>query len=306
MKVLGQDVSVVYNQLLALWGNIAQWLLRSSIKRYPKRLTAAPSSSYISISGPGGFDRLEVHELPEDQATLGYNLSIFSKGSSCLVNISDKSKLPADLVIVRIHYFSINYADVAIRWGLYESALRFVGWPIVPGFDVSGVVEWAGSESGFSIGEEVFGFSMFGTYSSRVILPGKQIRKLPKGVTLAQGAAIPAVAATGLHALALSGGWPRKPFTANKAVLIHSAAGGVGSMLIQMCKKVGCYPIVAVVGTASKAEYCKQLGADYVIVKKRGKLSLSMFSLSLFFFFTTLLNSHFLFPSFNMLYRQLQ
>ena len=34
--------------------------------------------------------------------------------------------------------FSINYADVCIRWGLYESALRFVGWPIVPGFDLAG------------------------------------------------------------------------------------------------------------------------------------------------------------------------
>jgi NADPH:quinone reductase-like Zn-dependent oxidoreductase len=272
MKILGQDVTVVYNQLLALVGNIQQWLLRSSLKRHLKRLTSAPNSAYVSISGPGGFDRLEVLELPDDQATVGYNVSIFQKGS-CLVNISDKSRLPQDLVIVRIHYYSINYADIAIRWGLYESALRFVGWPIVPGFDVSGVVEWAGAETGFNVGDEVFGFSMFGTYSSRVILPGKQIRKLPKRASLAQGAAIPAVAATGLHALALSGGWPRKPFTSNKAVLIHSAAGGVGSMLIQMCKKVGCHPIVAVVGTASKAEYCKKLGADYVIVKKRGNLS---------------------------------
>ncbi len=279
MKVLGQDVSVFYNQLMALVGNIAQWLLRSSIKRNLKRITAAPPSSYVSIAGPGGFDRLEIHELPDNQATLGYNLTIFQKGSSCLVDISNKASLPTDLVIVRIHYFSINYADIAIRWGLYESALRFVGWPIVPGFDVSGVVEWAGSESGFNIGDEVFGFSMFGTYSSRVILPAKQIRKLPTCIDLPQGAAMPAVAATALHALALSGGWPKKPFTSNKAVLIHSAAGGVGSMLIQMCKKVGCIPIVAVVGTAPKAEYCKRMGADYVIVKRRGTFRFSCLNL---------------------------
>ena len=121
------------------------------------------------------------------------------------------------LYSINKEYFSINYADVAIRWGLYESALRYVGWPIVPGFDLSGVVKWAGSESGFSAGEEVFGFSMFGSYSSRIIVPGKQIRKLPKKITLMQGAALSAVAATALHALALSGGWPKQPFTANKA-----------------------------------------------------------------------------------------
>jgi NADPH:quinone reductase-like Zn-dependent oxidoreductase len=49
----------------------------------------------------------------------------------------------------------VNYADVTIRWGLYESALRFVGWPIVPGFDVSGTVEHAGRTSGFQRGDQV-------------------------------------------------------------------------------------------------------------------------------------------------------
>lgn len=269
MKVFGQDVSVVCNQLLAMIGNILQWILRiCGGKKAVSRKTTSPDSAFVSIDGPGGFDRLNICELPDNKATLGYNVSIFTKGSS-LVDISDKSSLPSDLVVVRVHYFSINYADIAIRWGLYESALRFVGWPIVPGFDVSGTVEWAGSDTNFAVGDNVFGFSMFGTYSSRLLVPAKQIRKLPPRITLPQGAAIPAVAATALHALALSGGWPKKPFTSNKAVLIHSAAGGVGSMLIQMCKKVGCYPVVAVVGSPAKADYCKRLGADFVIVKRR-------------------------------------
>eukprot|EP00971_Amphidinium_carterae_P218873 4344367-Amphidinium_carterae.1 len=47
-------------------------------------------------------------------------------------------------VLVRTTHFSVNYADITIRWGLYESALRYIGWPIVPGFDLCGVVEWAG------------------------------------------------------------------------------------------------------------------------------------------------------------------
>ena len=93
--------------------------------------------------------------------------------------------------------FSINYADICIRWGLYESALRYVGWPIIPGFDIAGQsmksvlqlqtwgtngtirmwcfffpcfpgeVEMAGAESGFSVGDRVFGCSFFGAYASR-------------------------------------------------------------------------------------------------------------------------------------------
>ena len=59
--------------------------------------------------------------------------------------------------------------------GLYESALRFVGWPIVPGFDVAGVVEEAGEESGFQAGDKVFGCTLFGAYSTRILIPGRQL-----------------------------------------------------------------------------------------------------------------------------------
>jgi len=103
-----------------------------------------------------------------------------------------------------------------------------VGWPIIPGFDFSGEVEWAGSETDFNKGDKVFGFTLFGGYSSRVIIPKSQIRKLPRNISLEQGAAIPAVTATALHALSLSGSWPGPLTTSNKSVLIHSAAGGVG------------------------------------------------------------------------------
>lgn len=164
-------------------------------------------------------------------------------------------------------YFSVNYADVTIRWGLYESALRYVGWPIVPGFDVSGVVEAAGANSGFSPGDQVYGFSLFGAYSSRVLVPGRQLVKRPKALTAEQAAAVPAVAGTALHALHLAGFWPSPPLGRNRAVLIHSAAGGVGSMLVQMAALCGCAPIVAVVGQAHKAALCKALGAHHVIDK---------------------------------------
>jgi len=109
-------------------------------------------------------------------ATVGYNIASFPPPfvrKSQLTN-----GLPEGLLLVRKKYFSVNYADICIRWGLYESAFQYVGWPIVPGFDFSGVVENSSSPD-FQVGDNVFGFTMFGAYSSRLLVPSTQVRRLP-------------------------------------------------------------------------------------------------------------------------------
>lgn len=139
---------------------------------------------------------------------------------------------------------------------------------------------WAGADSGFSKGDVVFGFSLFGSYSRRVLVPSRQMRVAPLQTHLpgsppidqALLAGVPAAAATALHAVALARAWPEPLRTQNKAVLIHSAAGGVGSQLVTMCKLVGLGPIVGVVGASHKVDYCKGLGADYVIDKSTQNL----------------------------------
>eukprot|EP00602_Paraphysomonas_sp_CaronLab_P001599 CAMPEP_0185032168 /NCGR_PEP_ID=MMETSP1103-20130426/20067_1 /TAXON_ID=36769 /ORGANISM="Paraphysomonas bandaiensis, Strain Caron Lab Isolate" /LENGTH=356 /DNA_ID=CAMNT_0027567963 /DNA_START=230 /DNA_END=1300 /DNA_ORIENTATION=- len=198
-------------------------------------------------------------------ATIGYNIPDL-KPPFALSSMPKNSIYADNHVLVKTSYFSVNYADVTIRWGLYESALRYVGWPIVPGFDFSGTVMWAGPSSGFEEGDAVFGFTLFGAYSSRIMVPCHQIRRVPKGLGMEVAAAVPAVAGTALHAVSLTGAWPQqKVITCNKAVLVHSAAGGVGSMLLQVCKLCGFSPIVAVVGSAHKVSVCRELGADVVI-----------------------------------------
>ena len=157
---------------------------------------------------------------------------------------------------------------MTIRWGLYESAIRFVGYPICPGFDFCGIVEKAGPESGVQVGDEVFGITFFGAYSSRVLVPGEQLRPRPtRSLTMDEAAAVPSVAGTALHALKLAGFWPTPSVSNNRSVLIHSAAGGVGSMLVQMAKLLDLYPVVAVVGASHKCAACESLGADIVIDK---------------------------------------
>ena len=220
MKLFGQDISVIRNQVTALVLNLYSWfiaILRGKTLSSEKVISF--ERSCIVIRRPGGYDCLESQQLSLDcckssgelvlskdeiVATVGYNVLSFPPPfvtKSQLV-----SELPFGLVIVKVMFFSVNYADVCIRWGLYESALKYVGWPIVAGFDFSGVIEMTSSPD-FNVGDEVFGFTMFGAYSSRLIVPSHQIRRIPKLVKLGcslpieQAAGIPAVAATALHAV---------------------------------------------------------------------------------------------------------
>eukprot|EP00747_Dinoflagellata_sp_TGD_P168102 gnl/TRDRNA2_/TRDRNA2_193754_c0_seq1.p1 gnl/TRDRNA2_/TRDRNA2_193754_c0~~gnl/TRDRNA2_/TRDRNA2_193754_c0_seq1.p1 ORF type:complete len:434 (+),score=70.44 gnl/TRDRNA2_/TRDRNA2_193754_c0_seq1:74-1375(+) len=276
------DTIVLKNQALAVVFNIWSWILaqvprglRNSLRRPPLPPPRDPTRRAVSIAGPGGLDRLELIDLG-DRASVGYNLREF-----CPPPLTpplpdspmDLAKtLPAHTVLVRVSHFSINYADTTIRWGLYESALRFVGWPIVPGFDLAGTVEWAGAESGLKAGDDVVGFTMFGAYSTRVLVPGRQLAKRPANFSAAEAAAMPAVLGTALHAAYVTSFWPEQPITQGRAVLVHSAAGGVGSMLLQVLRLQGANPIVAVVGSAHKKSVCEALGAHVVVDKSKEDL----------------------------------
>ena len=88
--------------------------------------------------------------------------------------------LTTPVVVVRVRAFSINYADCCIRWGLYESANRFVGYPICPGFDVAGIVEEVIMPMSMSMsttttiprfqkGDRVYGCSFFGKHGFSII-----------------------------------------------------------------------------------------------------------------------------------------
>lgn len=267
MKLLGHDTLVLYHQLVALVENVKSWFISTYLPMLQKAKPQALASGVekcIIIAGPGGYDQLQVVPL-KDRLTVGYNVPLYQ--SPFLEIPSSYNEINSENVVIKVDYFSVNYADVCIRWGLYESALRFVGWPIVPGFDFSGTIEWADSSTNFKKGDTVFGFSLFGAYSSHLLVPARQIRKTPACLKQRIAAGVPAAAATALHAVALAGAWPKALLTKNKAALIHSAAGGVGSMLIEICKLRGFSPIVAVVGSTHKMNHCKNLGADFVIDK---------------------------------------
>jgi NADPH:quinone reductase-like Zn-dependent oxidoreductase len=170
-------------------------------------------------------------------------------------------------VCVRIEASGVNYADCVVRMGLYDSARELRGWPITPGFEFAGRVAEVGADAaGLAPGDAVFGVSFFDAYATHVVVPRHQLFPLPAGLTMEQAATFPAVFLTAWFAL-FELAHPRP----GAVLLVHSAAGGVGSALLQLARIAGCR-VVAVVGAAHKVEAARRLGADVVIDKSREDL----------------------------------
>lgn len=167
-----------------------------------------------------------------------------------------------DEVLVETEAAGVNYADCVVRMGLYESAKEYVGWPITPGFELSGRVAKVGAHvQAFREGQAVFGVTRFGAYASHVVVPQAQLFPLPKQLGMLEAAAFPAVFLTAWFPL-----FELTRLRPGMRVLVHSAAGGVGSALVQLAKLAGC-DVTGVVGASHKVEAVRALGADLVIDK---------------------------------------
>ena len=165
-------------------------------------------------------------------------------------------------VVVESEAIGVNYADCLVRMGLYESAKTYVGWPITPGFEVSGrVVALGEGVTDLPVGTRVMAVTRFGGYATHVVVPRDQVFRVPSTFDAKQAAAFPAVAITAYYALFdlanVRAGWK---------VLVHSAGGGVGCSLVQLARIAGC-EVVGVVGTPGKVATVKELGATHVIDK---------------------------------------
>lgn len=159
-------------------------------------------------------------------------------------------------VLIEVESFGLNYADVMARRGLYKEAPAF---PCVVGYEVVGKIIQLGTEADQSLlGKRVMAFCRFGGYSKHVITndfatvvvsdqPASELLAL---CTQAVTAYYMAIYLTPVHK--------------GDKVLIHAAAGGVGSLLIQMSKSRGAI-VIAKVGRKEKEEFVRNLGADYVV-----------------------------------------
>jgi NADPH:quinone reductase-like Zn-dependent oxidoreductase len=196
----------------------------------------------VVIHGPGGHDRLRLEDHAEPEPGPGE-------------------------VRIAVRHIGVNYADCVIRMGLYASAKQLVGWPITPGFEVAGTVDALGQGvSDLRVGDAVLALTLFGGYASSLVVPRAQVFAIPAGLDGAQAAGIPTVFLTAwfaLHELA--------HVRAGEQVLVHSAAGGVGSAAVQLAARAGAR-VTAVVGAPHKRALPAELGAHRVIDKSREDL----------------------------------
>ncbi|MBI3553747.1 MAG: zinc-binding dehydrogenase [Elusimicrobia bacterium] len=194
----------------------------------------------IVIRRPGGHDALELVEEPDPPAAPGR-------------------------VRVKVAAAGVNYADAVVRMGYYEAAKGL--YPITPGFEFAGTVDAVGSGvTAFKTGDRVVGISRFGAYASALVVDPRQLWPCPEGWDLSECAAFPAVYLTAYYGL-----FKTAKVEPGERVLVHSAAGGVGTALLQLCRVAGC-PAVAVVGAAHKVDLCRSLGAEAVIDRSSSDL----------------------------------
>jgi synaptic vesicle membrane protein VAT-1 len=189
----------------------------------------------IVIERPGGYDRLKLQTLaPQD--------------------------LPPGHVRIAVSAIGVNYADCIVRMGLYASAKTYVGWPITPGFEVAGhVAEVGDGVDDVREGDTVIAVTRFFGYADELVVPRHQVFARPAGWTHVQAAGLSAVTLTAWYALVQLA---RPP--AGTAILVHSAAGGVGQALVQIGVHLNLR-VVAVVGAAHKVGVARDMGAAAVI-----------------------------------------
>ncbi|MFT2010871.1 NADP-dependent oxidoreductase [Pontibacter sp. 13R65] len=166
-------------------------------------------------------------------------------------------------VLVRIKAAGVNPVDYAVREGYLKDYLPS-SFPIIPGWDVAGVVEDRGfSARRFEPGDEVYAYArrphvQNGTYAEYIVLPETYLAKKPQNISWEEAAGIPLVGLTAWQSMFDAG-----KLQEGQTVLILGASGGVGSLAIQLAKAKGA----KVIGVASERNhaYMKELGADFTL-----------------------------------------
>lgn len=170
-------------------------------------------------------------------------------------------KVAPDSVLVRVKAAGVNPVDWKIVAG-YLDALMHMHFPLIPGWDVSGVVEAVGVDATeYAVGDEVMGYVrkdevQHGTFAELVSAPVRTLARKPASLNWQQAAGLPLAGLTAYQAL------KRVGTRQGETVLVHAAAGGVGSLAVQIAVAQGA----RVIGTASERnhEFLRSLGAEPV------------------------------------------
>ncbi|GAB3805970.1 quinone oxidoreductase family protein [Virgibacillus kimchii] len=161
-------------------------------------------------------------------------------------------------VLIEVKAVGVNYADTARREGQYVVPTEL---PFIPGAEVAGVVSAIGpGVENVEVGTRAAALIESGGYAEYVQTDAKSIIPLPDGVDFDQAVALPLQGLSAYHILKTMGRLEK-----GETVLVHAAAGGVGSLAVQLAKLFGAGKVIATASTSEKLAFAKEIGADHTV-----------------------------------------
>src|SRR6266404_6003047 len=167
-----------------------------------------------------------------------------------------KPEVKPGMVLIKVRAAGINFADTLFRQGLYAWQPTF---PDTPGLEAAGVIDAVGEGvTNLKPGQRVaaLGSKMYAEYA---LAPAAQVIPIPDSISFEEGAAFPVQVLTAWHMLHTA-----HQTGPEQTVLVHSAAGGVGIVAVQIAKAAGAR-VIGTVSSDNKIGLVKEHGADEVI-----------------------------------------
>jgi NADPH2:quinone reductase len=159
-------------------------------------------------------------------------------------------------VRVEVRAAGINFADTVQRRGHYQGGPQP---PYVPGMEVAGVIDAVGEGVGRSVGDRVTGFVEAGGYAEYALAGAEGLFDVPEGLDFPEAAAVPVQGLTAHNCLHEWG-----ELAADERVLIHAAAGGVGTAAVQIAAAAGA-EVFGTASTEDKLELAAEMGCEHPI-----------------------------------------
>src|SRR5215208_3983468 len=160
--------------------------------------------------------------------------------------------------LIEIRSTGVNYADTMRRRNQYVDPQDL---PFIPGSEVAGTVAEVGEGvEDVAAGDRVLTMLGTGGYAQYSVAPARNLIPLPEGLDFDHAAAIPLQGLTAYHCIKTSGALKE-----GESVLVHAAAGGVGTLSVQMAKLLGAGTVIATASSEEKLNLARSLGADVLI-----------------------------------------
>ncbi|MBY0146126.1 NADPH:quinone oxidoreductase family protein [Neobacillus niacini] len=161
-------------------------------------------------------------------------------------------------VLIEIKAIGVNYADTARREGQYVVKTPL---PFIPGAEIAGIVASVGDKvTSVKPGMRVVTLIESGGYSEFALADERSLIPVPEQLDYQNAVALPLQGLSAYHVLKTMGRLEK-----GESVLVHAAAGGVGTLAVQLAKLFGAGKVIATASSSEKLELARQMGADILI-----------------------------------------